>query len=90
MRTATLPAVSVRERNGSVPPAIDELILGLLEKDPKKRRPESARELAGLLEAFAEKNGWKWVVPPILARDQSGGVDSETPTAAVPAPSKLE
>jgi serine/threonine-protein kinase len=90
MRTATMKAPSVRERDKSVPPAIDDLILGLLEKDPKKRRPGSARELAEALEAFADKNGWKWVAPPLLAGDQSGGVDSEALTTGVPAASRLE
>jgi serine/threonine-protein kinase len=90
VRTATMKATSVRERDKSVPPAIDDLILGLLEKDPKKRRPQSARELAETLGAFADKHGWKWVAPPLLAGDQSGGVDSEALTAGIPAASRLE
>ena len=88
VKTATKAAVSIRETNKSVPPAVDEIILGLLEKDPKKRRPASARELADALEKIADKNGWKWVAPPLL-ESESGEVSSETPTAALPAAGSL-
>ena len=83
VRTATTKAVSVRERNRSVPPAIDEIILGLLEKDPKVRRPASARELADALEAIADRHGWKWVAPTLLA-EESAISESERETAAIP------
>lgn len=88
LRTATTPAVSVRERNKSVPPAIDEIILGLLEKNPQQRRPASARELANALEAIADKHGWKWIAPPLLA-EESAISESERETAAIPGSGKL-
>ncbi len=86
LRTATTKAVPVREKNRSVPPAIDEIILGLLEKDPKLRHPASARELANALEAIADRHGWKWVAPPLLA-EESALSESERATAALPVPS---
>ena len=88
VRTATATAVSVRERNKSVPPAIDEIILGLLVKNPRLRRPGSARELADSLEAIADKQGWKWVAPPLLA-EESAISESERATAAIPGSGKL-
>ena len=88
LKTATASAVSVRERNKSVPPAIDEIILGLLEKNPKLRRPASARELANALEAIADKHGWKWTAPPLLA-EESAISESERETAAIPGSGKL-
>lgn len=86
VRTVTQVATPVREHNKSVPPAIDEIILGLLEKDPERRRPATAKDLADALEAIANRNGWKWAAPPALA---SGGPQrpdvSELATAAIPA-----
>ena len=84
VKTATKAAVSVRETNKSVPPAVDDIILGLLEKDPRKRRPATARELADALEKIADRNGWKWTAPLMLAGEVPG-VSSESPTAALPA-----
>lgn len=98
IKTATVAATPVRERNKSVPPGIDALILGLLEKDPNSRRPGSAAELAAALEAINDRNGWKWVVPPALATPdpnegregrRSGHVDTEQPTTAIPGSEKL-
>ncbi len=83
VKTATKAAVSVRETNKSVPPAVDDIILGLLEKDPRKRRPATARELADALEKIADKNGWKWTAPPMLV-GEALEVGSETPTTALP------
>ena len=83
-----MPAPSVRERNKSVPPAVDEVIHGLLEKDPKRRRPASAHDLADTLEAIADKNGWKWTAPPIIA-GQAAAAESERPTASMPGSAKL-
>jgi hypothetical protein len=88
VKTATMDAVSVRERDKSIPPAVDDIILGLLEKDPERRRPTSARELANDLEAIAARNGWKWIAPAILA-GKAAAAQAEVPTAAIPAPSKL-
>ena len=88
IRTAASAAVSVRQRNKSVPPAIDEIILGLLDKDPKNRRPASARDLANALEAIADKHGWKWIAPPLLA-EESAISGSERETAAIPGSGKL-
>ncbi len=88
VRTATMPAPSVRERNKSVPPAVDEVIHGLLEKDPKRRRPASAHDLANTLEAIADKNGWKWTAPPIIA-GQAAAAESERPTASMPGSAQL-
>ncbi len=84
VKTATKAAVSVRETNKSVPPAVDDIILGLLEKDPRERRPATARELADALEKIADRNGWKWTAPLMLAGEVPG-VSSESPTAALPA-----
>jgi serine/threonine-protein kinase len=88
VKTATAAAVPVRQFNRSVPPAIDEIILGLLEKDPKARRPASAQDLANALEAIANKSGWKWVPPPLLA-EATAISDSERETAAIPGAAKL-
>ena len=88
VRTVTVPAASIRERNKSVPPAIDDLILGLLEKDPLKRKPATAQALAETLEAIASKNGWKWIPPAILTTEAPVAM-SELPTAAIPTSAKL-
>jgi serine/threonine-protein kinase len=88
VRTATMPAAPVRDRNKSVPPTIDDIILGLLVKDPKLRRPGSARELADTLEVIADRNGWKWSPPPILASEAPADLASQ-PTAAIPGAGKL-
>lgn len=83
VRTITAPAVSVRETNRSVPPAVDAIILGLLEKDPTRRHPASAHELADALDAIADRNGWKWSVPPALLGEPAA-IGPESPTAAIP------
>ena len=88
VKTATMPAISLRERNKSIPPAVDDIVLGLLEKDPRRRDPSSARDLADRLESIAEKNGWKWTLPPILEQDPSG-LETEIPTAALVGPAKV-
>ena len=88
VKTATMEAVSVRERNKSVPPAVDDLILGLLQKDPGRRRPASARELAEVLEGVAARNGWKWTAPAILA-GRAAMARNEMATAAIPPPPTL-
>lgn len=88
LRTATMRAASVRERNKSIPPAVDDLILGLLEKDPSRRRPASARELAEALESIAGRNEWKWVAPLILA-GKAAEAEAEVATAEIPAPPRL-
>ena len=88
VRTANTPAVSIRERNKSVPPAVDEIVLGVLVKDPLLRNPASARELADRLEAIADKNGWKWAAPAILAEGQGPGL-TDLPTAGIVAPEKV-
>jgi hypothetical protein len=88
VRTATQPAPSVRERNRSVPPAVDELIHGLLEKDPQRRRPASAAELADTLEGIAGRNGWKWTAPPLLSGEMPVAL-TEAPTAMVDPSHKL-
>ncbi len=87
LRTATMPAISVREQNKSIPPAVDDLILGLLEKDPARRRPGSARELAEILEGIASRHGWKWTVPAIV--EGRPAADEEVPTVGIGAPSKI-
>ncbi|MEO8500426.1 MAG: serine/threonine protein kinase [Vicinamibacteria bacterium] len=90
LRTATVTAESVRERNKSVPPAIDEVIRGLLVKDPARRRPSSARELADILEAIADRHGWKWAAPPLLADGaKTAESDSDRPTTGLPDAMKL-
>lgn len=88
VKTVTMNAVSVREINRSVPPAVDAIILGLLEKDPNRRRPASARELADELEAIADRNGWKWQVPPALLGEPAA-IGPESPTAAIPVSGQL-
>jgi serine/threonine-protein kinase len=87
-KTSTAAAVSLRERDKSVPPAIDEIILGLLTKDPKLRRPASARELADDLDAIADKHGWKWAAPALLA-EKSADSESGRETVEIPGPTKL-
>ncbi|MBK5255015.1 MAG: serine/threonine protein kinase [Vicinamibacteria bacterium] len=88
LKTATQAAISVREHNKSIPPAVDDLILGLLQKEPSRRRPTSARELAESLEGIAARNDWKWVAPEILA-GRAAAAQAEVPTAAISAPTKL-
>ena len=83
LKTATHNAVSVRETNKSVPPAVDAIVLGLLNKNPDNRRPATARELAEALEAIADKNGWKWTVPRILV-GETMAITTESETAAIP------
>jgi serine/threonine-protein kinase len=40
-----------------IPPALDGLILACLAKDPSAR-PQTARELSGLLAQITDANGW--------------------------------
>jgi hypothetical protein len=88
VKTVTMAAVSVREINRSVPPSVDAIILGLLEKDPDRRHPASARELADELEAIADRNGWKWTVPAALLGEPAA-IGPESPTAALPTPGQV-
>ena len=88
LRTVSVPAASVRERNKSVPLSIDNIILGLLEKDPGQRRPGSALDLAVRLETMAETSGWKWSVPAFLA-EGTGVDDSDTETTEIPDATRL-
>jgi hypothetical protein len=46
--------------NAEVPPDVDALVMGLLEKDPVRRRPQSAAEIADQLETLAFAQGWRW------------------------------
>ncbi len=89
LKTATVAAVPVREKNRSVPPAVDDIVLGLLHKNPDLRRPTTARELADSLGAIAARNNWKWTPPPLLTGERVGGVSTESPTAAIPLGPKL-
>ena len=75
-------------RAKQVGPARDQDDPRLLAKDPKLRRPASARELANALEAIADRNGWKWIAPPLLA-EESAMSESERETAAIPGSGKL-
>ena len=84
MRTVTQPALPIRTRNKSVPPAIDAILAGLLMKKPEDRRPESARELADALEEIANRNGWKWVAPHALAGGEAAPDVSQQETSAIP------
>lgn len=88
VKTATVPAVSVRERNKSVPPGVDAVVLGLLKKEPQNRNPSSARELADTLEAIADRNGWEWTAPAILAEGPTS-LGDDLPTAGVVVPAKV-
>jgi tRNA A-37 threonylcarbamoyl transferase component Bud32 len=86
VKTVSSAAASVRDRNPMVPQAVDDLILGLLEKDPLYRKPQTARELAEILEKMADEKDWKWVVPAILARDPAG---KGAAPASIPLASKV-
>lgn len=88
LRTVSVPAASVRERNKSVPLSIDNIILGLLEKDPDQRRPGSALDLAVMLETMAERSGWKWSAPAFLAEGKVVD-DSDTETTEIPDSTRL-
>ena len=88
LRTVSVPAASVRERNKSVPLSIDNIISGLLEKDPGQRRPGSALDLAVRLEAMAETSGWKWSAPAFLA-EGTGADDADTETTEIPDATRL-
>ncbi len=88
LRTVSVPAASVRERNKSVPLSIDNIISGLLEKDPGQRRPGSALDLAVRLETMAETSGWKWSAPAFLA-EGTGVDDSDTETTEIPDTARL-
>ena len=88
LRTVSVPAASVRERNKSVPLSIDNIISGLLEKDPGQRRPGSALDLAVRLETMAETSGWKWSAPAFLA-EGTGVDDSDTETTEIPDAARL-
>jgi serine/threonine protein kinase len=46
------PAPPPREQNGNVPPALNELILHLLQKEPEQR-PQSAKEVGQILEVMS-------------------------------------
>jgi serine/threonine-protein kinase len=71
VRTATDPVLPARQRNPAVPPNLDVLLLGLLEKDPAARKPKTAAEVAEALEALADKGGWKWSPPPAIRDDET-------------------
>jgi serine/threonine protein kinase len=88
LSTTTDPAVSVREKKEAVPQAIDEVILGLLIKDPKARRPASARELADTLAALADRQGWKWTAPALVAEGRAHS-EHDLETVAIPPPARL-
>ena len=88
LRTVSVPAASLRERNKSVPLSIDNIISGLLEKDPGQRRPGSALDLAVRLETMAETSGWKWSAPAFLA-EGTGVDDSDTETSEIPDAARL-
>lgn len=63
VKTASAAVVPVRQKNPAVPPGLDALILGLLEKDPARRKPGTAKEVAVALEELCERNAWKWIPP---------------------------
>jgi hypothetical protein len=86
--TTTTAATPVREKNKSVPPAIDEIVLGLLIKDPKARNPSTAKGLADALESFANKQAWKWTAPALFA-DKREDSEHDRETIALPPQSKL-
>jgi predicted ATPase/DNA-binding SARP family transcriptional activator len=64
------PAVPPRQRNPDLPPALDNLILRLLEKDPQQR-PASATEVLQLLEAAAQVERRRLPAPatPFVGRE---------------------
>jgi serine/threonine-protein kinase len=46
--------------NSDVPPDLDALVMGLIEKSPGRRKPETAAEVADRLEPLAFTHGWRW------------------------------
>jgi serine/threonine protein kinase len=88
VRTATATPVPLRDKNKSVPPGVDAIVLGLLAKNPEHRRPATALSLAEELESIAEKNGWKWTAPIFLGGDLPVPL-SDLATAALPVDGKL-
>ena len=83
VKTATASAPSVREKDRSVPPLVDGIIASLLEKDPARRSPATATELAEALEEVAQKNDWRWSPPAALASEPRPSM-SDLPTAMLP------
>ena len=64
---ATVP--SLAELGSGVSTELASLVMGLVEKDPGRRRPESADVLADALGKMAVMNDWRW--NPTLAEQES-------------------
>lgn len=69
-------AVPLRQHLVSVPQDLDALVRGLLEKNPGRRWPQSAAELADRLEGMCAERGWRWTGPSVV--DGEGGRTGDT------------
>ncbi|MBI1914365.1 MAG: protein kinase [Planctomycetes bacterium] len=77
----TQEPASVQELNAEVPPALAELVMQLLAKEPAKR-PASAREVAGRLQAIQKTTAER------TRREQTAEPPAVAPEASVPEPAR--
>ncbi len=68
-RTLDAPVPSFTDLGNSVSADLAALVMGLVEKDPRDRRPESAAALADALGKMALRNDWRW--SPTLSEKES-------------------
>lgn len=59
-RTLEAPIASFRELKRDVPAGVAALVMGLLEREPERRSPESAEAVADRLGRLAMHNEWRW------------------------------
>jgi serine/threonine-protein kinase len=76
LRTQTGSLTVLRALNPDVPAELEELVLGLLERDPEKRRPASPKEAAAQLDSIARSHGWTWTL-------RADAIQDYTPTIRI-------
>jgi serine/threonine-protein kinase len=76
-RTLDAPVKGFAELGGKVSAELGALVMGLVEKDPERRRPESADALADALGKMAVLNDWRWS-PTLTEKESFDDLPSET------------
>ena len=83
-RTTPPPPLAVRAPDGNVPPALEAVVMKLLEKDPKERYA-SAREVVSALDAAMMSAAFE-MVPDIAAISGGPGLFDDAVGDVLPAP----